>query len=143
LNASCVSHTCCKKYVYKCFIYFQSYVAFMLQVFHVVRPGLSRVPADGGTRGRRTRVLRSRHVGGMLVLICSSRLLGVARSETEEGVRGNQQVERQGRSARVRRGEGGRGAGCGGPVTRSWATVRFAGTGSLCPDALRVPDVGR
>jgi hypothetical protein len=37
LDVSCVSHML-QKHVSMCFIYFQSYVAFMLQLFYVIRP---------------------------------------------------------------------------------------------------------
>jgi hypothetical protein len=77
-----VFHTNVASVCFKCFICFQSYVAFMLQVFYVVRSGAGgrgtrRVwgPPDKGARGRWTRVLRSRHAGGVLVLSCSSWLL--------------------------------------------------------------------
>jgi hypothetical protein len=64
LNVSYVSHTCCKSMFLNILSVFQSYVAFMLQVFYVVRPGTSwwpadrardapeRVPTDGVAAGR-------------------------------------------------------------------------------------------
>jgi hypothetical protein len=50
LDVSCFTHTL-QKHVSKCFIYFQSYVAFMLQVCYIVRPGR----AGAGGRGRCSR----------------------------------------------------------------------------------------
>jgi hypothetical protein len=83
------SHTCCKS-MFQYFIWFWSYVAFILQVFYVVRPGASRGPADGARGvpgGRRMRVLQVGARWGVLVLSRSSRLLCVActESQREEG----------------------------------------------------------